>query len=443
MIERDRIFELAASLVDRSPADDTEVFFHEDEHNLTRFANNTIHQNVSVTNAEVLVRVAFGKKVGVACTNVLDGAHRALDEACAIARVSEDSSDYAGLPGPVPATEPASFDEATASCDAAERARRVAVVVDEAKKVEALAAGALSTGAGQSALVNSNGVRVHHRGTEANLNMVMMKGGGSGTTVRLGWKLSAIDEREAAAQTAERAVKTDNPRDVEPGEYPVVLEPQAVAVLVKFLAYVGFGGKAYHEKRSFMWGKMGFAVTGPLITIVDDGLDPAGIPMPFDYEGVPKKRVVLLRKGVAAGVCHDTASAALEHTESTGHALPANSSFGPMPLNLAMEPGDADLDALVRSTAKGLLVCNFHYTNVAERMRAVLTGMTRFGVFLIRDGEIAHPVKNLRWTQSVLDAFDAVSAVGADRQLVSGFGGGMLVPALKCDAFNFTGKTEF
>ena len=439
MTEREEIFELADRLIGDSPADDTEVFCHEGEGNLTRFANNTIHQNVSVTNAEVLIRVAFGKKVGVASSNTLADAGRALEQACEIARVSDDSADYVGLPEPQPVEELDTFDEQTAACDAMARAERVKNVVEEAKAVGAVAAGALSTGAGLSAVVNSRGVRVAHAGTRARLNIVMMREGGSGTTQRLGWKLSDIDEVSAAKQVAERAVKTCSPRDVEPGEYAVVLEPQAVGVLVTYLAYVGFGGKAYHEKRSFLSGKLGLRVTGPLITITDDGLDPAGIPMPFDYEGVPKKKVVLIKKGVAAGVCYDTATAAAERTESTGHALPSSSAMGPFPLNLFMDAGDATLEQMISSTAKGLLVCNFHYANVAERMRTVVTGMTRFGVFLLRDGQIVHPVKNLRFTQSVLEAFDTASALTSNRQLLSS----MLVPGMKCDSFRFTGKTEF
>ncbi len=439
MIDREEIFELAGRLIEDSPADDTEIFFHDGESNLTRFANNTIHQNVSVTNASVLIRVAFGKKVGVASSNTLSDAGRALEQACEIARVSEDSADYVGLPEPQPIEELDTFDEETASCGSMARAGRVKNVVEEAKAVGAVAAGALSTGTGLSAVVNSKGVRVAHVGTRARLNVVMMKEGGSGTTERLGWRLSDIDEVSAAKHVAERAVKTCEPQDIEPGEYAVVLEPQAVGVLVTYLAYVGFGGKAYHEKRSFMSGKLGLRVTGPLITITDDGLDPAGIPMPFDYEGVPKKKVVLIKKGVAAGVCYDTATAAAERTESTGHALPSSSSMGPFPLNLFMDAGDSTVEEMISSTARGLLVCNFHYANVAEPMKTVLTGMTRFGVFAIQDGQITHPVKNLRFTQSVLDAFDAASALTSERQLV----GGMLVPAMKCDSFNFTGKTEF
>ncbi len=443
MIPKDAALELAAKLIKASPADETEVFFSESDSHLTRFANNTIHQNVSVINAQTLIRVAFGRKVGVASSNTLAGATRALEEACAIARVSGESADFAGLPGPLSAKAVNAFDDGTAGCDAAGRAARVKHVVDEAKRVGATAAGAFSTEAYQTAVVNSKGVRAWRRGTEAQLNVVMMKGGGSGTALRLGWKLADVDERETARLVAERTVKTDNPRDIEPGDYAVVLEPHAVAVLVRFLAFLGFNGKAYHEKRSFMAGKMGKKITGDLITLVDDGLDPAGMPMPFDYEGVPKQRVTFVDKGVATGMCYDTAVAAAEKTKSTGHALPASSHFGPVPLNLQMAPGASRLDEMIASTPKGLLVCNFHYANVAEPMKTVVTGMTRFGLFLIEGGRVVAPVKNLRFTQSVLDAFASATALTRDRLLSEGMGGGMLVPGMKCESFRFSGKTEF
>jgi len=443
MIEKEKIFDLAGSLIKASPADDTEVYFREGNYHLTRFANNTIHQNVSVTDATVLLRVAFGRKVGVASCNRLEDARRALDEACGIARVSADSTTYAGLPGPVRVTEVNAFDDATAGCDAKSRAERVKIVVDEAKRAGATAAGALSTSSDQTAVVNSKGVAVHHRGTEADLNIVMMKGGGSGTAARMAWKLSDIDERAAAKAVADRAVKTDRPQDIEPGEYAVVLEPEAVGVLMRFLAYAGFNGKAYHEKRCFMSGKLGQKVTGPLITVVDDGLDPSGIPIPFDAEGVPKKKVVFIEKGVAKGMCHDTSTAAAERTQSTGHALTANQSFGPVPVNLFLSPGNSSLERMIAATARGLLVSRFHYANIAERMKVVVTGMTRFGVFLVRDGKIAYPVKNMRFTQNVLEAFESASALTAERQMMEGLGGAMLVPGMKCESFRFTGKTEF
>jgi predicted Zn-dependent protease len=443
MITKEKVFDLASRLIQASPADDTEVFFHEGESNLTRFANNTIHQNVSITNAEVVVRVAFGKKVGVASSNTLETAKNALDEACRIARVSEDSPTYAGMPAPLPVKHIHAFDDAAAGCDAAGRAARVKNVVEEAKRVGAIAAGAYSTNINQVAVANSKGIQVHHSGTDVNLNIVMMKGGGSGTAFGMGWRLSDVDEVSAAKMVASRTLATDKPRDIEPGEYAVVLEPQAVAVLARFLAYLGFNGKAYQEKRSFMSGKMGARVTGELITLVDDGLDPAGMPLPFDFEGVPKTRVVFIDKGVATGMCYDTATAAAGHTQSTGHALPGGSTYGPLPLNLAMAPGDSSLEKMIESTAKGLLVCNFHYANVAEPMKTVVTGMTRFGLFLIEDGRVVCPVKNLRFTQNVLEAFASATALTSRREPAEGPGGMMLVPGMKCTSFNFSGKTEF
>ena len=158
MIPKDTAIELAAKLVKASPADETEVFFQDGDSSLTRFANNTIHQNVTVTNAQVLLRVAFGKKLGVAASNSLTDAKRALDEACAIARVSGESADFAGLPKHRLAKEVNAFDDATAGCDAAGRAERVKHVVDEAKRVGAVAAGAYSTEASQTVVVNSKGV---------------------------------------------------------------------------------------------------------------------------------------------------------------------------------------------------------------------------------------------------------------------------------------------
>jgi predicted Zn-dependent protease len=153
--------------------------------------------------------------------------------------------------------------------------------------------------------------------------------------------------------------------------------------------------------------------------------------------------VVFIERGVATGMCYDTSTAAAEHTQSTGHALTSNQSFGPIPMNLFLAPGDSSLERMIASTTKGLLVSKFHYANIAEPMKVVVTGMTRFGLFLVRDGKIAHPVKNMRFTQNVLEAFESASALTAERQMMEGLGGAMLVPGMKCESFRFTGKTEF
>jgi predicted Zn-dependent protease len=182
------------------------------------------------------------------------------------------------------------------------------------------------------------------------------------------------------------------------------------------------------------------------VTIYDDGFDPEGLQVPFDFEGVPKNRVTFFEKGLAREVTYDSFTAGREGKASTGHALIAPNTAGPIPINLFMEEGVSSLEAMIRSTRKGIYVTRFHYTNVVEPMKAVITGMTRDGTFLIEEGEIKRPIKNLRFTESILRALSRVSAISKDRRVCSEgtvysrrFVTGTVVPAIKVDGFNFSG----
>ena len=165
--------------------------------------------------------------------------------------------------------------------------------------------------------------------------------------------------------------------------------------------------------------------------------------MPFDFEGVPKQRVDFFAGGVATGVVYDSYTAGLEGKRSTGHGLPAPNTFGPFPMNIFMAPGEATKDEMLASTERGLWITRFHYVNILHPLRAVLTGMTRDGTFLIENGELARPVKNLRFTQNILEALSRVEMIGREAKLEKAWVGGNLVPALKISAFEFTGATEF
>ncbi|MGH2728229.1 MAG: metallopeptidase TldD-related protein, partial [Actinomycetota bacterium] len=144
----------------------------------------------------------------------------------------------------------------------------------------------------------------------------------------------------------------------------------------------------------------------------------------------------------AKGVVWDRTSAAKGGVSSTGHALPPPNPYGPIPLNLRMEPGRSTVEEMVASTERGLLVTRFHYSNVVNEKETVLTGMTRDGTFMITDGRIAHGVKNLRYTQNALEALSNVDAVG-DRTEISTelFFGGSRAPALKIRDFKFSSAT--
>jgi predicted Zn-dependent protease len=268
----------------------------------------------------------------------------------------------------------------------------------------------------------------------------------AGYAAALALEFDALDFEGLGREAVEKALRSREPRALEPGRYTVILEPYAVQDFVQMMGYTGFSALALQEGRSFMTGKLGEQIVDGGVRIWDDGLDPAGIPWPFDFEGVPKERVDLIVDGVARGVVYDTYRAAQEAGKaSTGHALLAPNRLGPFPLNVFFGTGDATLEEMIASTERGIYVTRFHYTRPVEPKEVVITGMTRDGTFLIENGEIAYPVKNLRFTQSYVEALNHVEGIGRDARLLPGMVGiaRESVPALKLGAFNFTGATEF
>jgi predicted Zn-dependent protease len=266
---------------------------------------------------------------------------------------------------------------------------------------------------------------------------------GSGFAETFAGSADAIDPASVGERAADKAVRSQRPAPLDPGTYPVVLEPSAVATLAGFLAYVGFGGRAYLENRSCFSGKRGEQVAAPAISIWDDGADPRTLGAPFDFEGVPRQRVDLVKDGVFLDAVYDLRTAKQAGRASTGHGLPHPNPEGPFPLNLFVAEGDATVDDMVRATDRGVLVTRFHYSNVVNPLESSITGMTRDGTFLIERGEIVGPVLNFRFTQSIVDALSAVSMVGRHAELASEFSfSASRVPALRIDAFHFSGRSD-
>jgi PmbA protein len=249
-----------------------------------------------------------------------------------------------------------------------------------------------------------------------------------------------IDAAALGKEAADKAQASRNPKPVDPGDWPVILEPYAVVDLLDMLGYLGFSALAVQEDRSFF--EAGKKIGSELVTIVDDGTDPQGMPAAFDYEGVGKQPVTLVDHGVCREVVYDAETAAKAGRRSTGHGLPAPNPYGPFPLNQLMSAGDASREQLLAGLDRGLIVTRFHYTNPVHPKLAMVTGMTRDGTFLVEHGEIVGPVKNLRFTQSYLQAIAGVEAVTAERRLLRGFLGSVVVPAVRISAFTFTGATE-
>jgi len=427
-------------------ASEAEVLVTGDDSYLTRFANSEIHQNVAETNRSVNLRFVDGRRIAVLSSGRTDdeGLRSLVERAAAIAKTVEELEDWAGLPGPAdgstvrPAT---TWAAPTADATPELRAEGVRAVIAAADDAGVVAYGSFSTGEDSIAVANSAGIRSAERRSSAQLITVSMSpGGGNGYAEMVAMDASTIDAAAIGREAAAKARASDNAVGLAPGDYPVVLEEYAVVDITDMLGYLGFSALAVQEGRSFV--EPGKRIGSNLVTIVDDGADTAGLPMSFDYEGVGKERVVMVENGICRGVVYDSQTAARDGRRSTGHGLPAPNPYGPFPLNTVMSTGTTSREDLIAGLDRGLLVTRFHYTNPVHPKLAIITGMTRDGTFLVEDGKIVGPVRNLRYTQSYLDALSGVSAVSSTRKTIKGFLGGAVIPAVRIDAWTFTGATE-
>ncbi|NPA30925.1 MAG: TldD/PmbA family protein [Chloroflexi bacterium] len=425
-----------------------EVHLHYHERGLTRFTRNGIHQHVhdSDGQAQVVLYDAEGR-MGAVTTNRLDdaGLEAAVARAAELVRLAAPDPDFPGLTEPQTYPEAPGWDEATANLTPQARAQAVQRIVAHAQAQDLQAAGALSSQARGRFLANSRGLEAYTQGTAAEAIVVMQAdedAWGRAQDASVAW--AGLDLDALAAEAADLAARGRDPRPIEPGEYPVVLAPYAVADLLNMLNFHGLSARAVQEGRSWLNGRLGQRVMDPRVHIWDDPLSPATLPLPFDGEGVPKARLDIVRAGVPLTPVYDRRSAAQEGRASTGHGLPPGMrDFGALAGHLFLGSGDASGEALLRAIGRGLFVNRFWYTRLVHPRDCVITGMTRDGVFWVEDGELAYPVKNLRFTQSYVTALAEVLAIGAATRLVTaGFGwGGTRAPALALPAFRFTGRT--
>jgi PmbA protein len=428
-----------------SQADQTEVVIFAPNSALTRFANNYIHQNVEQSDADVRMRAVVGKKIGVASSNDLsdEGLRAVVERALTLARHQKENPDFLSLPEPRPVPHADAYVERTARTGPEEGAAVVAQVGDAAPRAGLVAAGAFRTATAEFAVANSLGVSAYHRDTLADINTVIMSETGSGHAERVSTDVGEIEGEEVAREAVDKALRNVRQVELAPGEYDVVFQEYAVTDIIDFFMYLSFGAQAYQEKRSFMSGRIGERVMGENISIWDDGLSPEGVPNPFDFEGVPKRKVTFVEQGIAREVVWDSYTAGKEGRESTGHALPSGNTFGPVPSNMFLGTGDATIDEMVASTKRGVFVSRFWYTRPVHPLNVVVTGMTRDGTFLIEDGKITSPIKNLRFTQSYLEAMSHVEAIGKTSMRCKAIIGVSRVPALKIRGWTFTGVSEY
>jgi predicted Zn-dependent protease len=441
-MDQQQALDLCDIVLQASRADQTEVALSAGADALTRFANNAIHQNVAEDGVSATVRAVVDQRLGVASgTDISAEGLRALgDAAYHLALVSAADEDFVSLPAPLPCAGETDFaDAATGECGPEQRAAAVAEAIAIAEGGGYTASGAFTTGVTDIAIANSLGVASWQRRSMAEMSLVVSGGGGSGYARTSSSAVGDISGASLGRVATEKCAASQNPQTLEPGEYTVILEAEAVADMVMMLSMYGMGAMALQEGRSFMSGRIGEQICGENISIWDDGHDPRGHRLACDFEGLPKQRVNLITKGVAENVVWDSYTAHKEGRQSTGHGLPAPNSWGPVPINVFVGAGDSSVSDMIAQTERGVLVTRFHYTNMIHPIKAVLTGMTRDGTFLIEGGQIAGAIKNMRFTQSILEALSCVSLISQEGKLTDY----VWAPAMRVDGFTFSSGTEF
>ena len=297
-----------------------------------------------------------------------------------------------------------------------------------------------------TAIASGAGVAAADRVTDAFMKVTAIAASGrSGYSERTAVAAGDLDGAAIARSAAAKATVPGEPVRLEPGDYPVVLEADAVGNLIDWLGYMACNGLAYAEGRSAFCDRLGQRVAAARINLSDSPRFMRTLPRAFDAEGVPKAPMPLIQDGVAHGVAHDTRSAALVGTESSGHAL-APGMGEPIPTNLVLIGGGAlDEDELCRPIERGIYVTRLWYTNPVRPKETLLTGVTRDGTFLIEDGKVTRPVEDMRFTDSVLGILDRCEELGSKPRLVSEgefygrrFANGVVCPPLRASAMRFT-----
>ena len=421
-----------------------------------RFANGRIHQPHFARGTQVSYRVADGRRLGTATGGDLTA--RGLAElrarAAALARIAPDEPKFPGFTNGGPRRiAPVAYSSATAATSP-EAATRVAEAILSAAAADAPGgriAGVVNVGHEELVVANSAGRYRTDRTSVSQASVLIdhpdREPPVSGWSEGAHWNLARLDPARLGREAADRIARSE-PRAVPPGSYRVVLRGPAMAEAISFLGHLGFSGHGEVEGWSCLRRLRGKRVAGSAVHLVDDPRSNDTIPQSIDYEGTPTRRTVLIDHGIAGDVVTDLVTAGRLGRRPTGHAPPPESpwgEYGPHPSHLLLAGGDASEEELVRTTRNGLLVTRFHYVRVVDPGRGIITGMTRDGTFRIERGEITTPVRNLRFTESVVSLLRGIVALGKERRIYSDEQGGAAwtVPSAAVRAFRFTSATLF
>ncbi len=444
MLNKETAYKIIDFVVEEAKGYDARVIVRGGTEALTRIANSEIHQNVEVTSLAVTIVITQGKKRSQISTDLYtpQGLREGVQEAIANLDFLPEGEEQPPLVEAPAEIESLDADPALEQQFSRENRARMLGEAMATLEETYKAYGALTYDTHLIAVGNSRGIKRLATGNGVAFSALVASGqGGSGYADDRSHKAAELDIRGTFTRAYQKAKLNQNPQELEPGAYTVILEPLAVGNILTYLSYLGFSTRSVQNQASFLTGKLGEKVFGDNISIKDDFSDPNTMTLPFDFEGAPRRQVTIIDKGVAKSLTYDMASAKKDGVETTGHSVNLPH-LGGLPLNLVMTGGDQHLDEMIAGTRDGLLVTRFHYMNPTNPRSAQLTALTRDGLFRIKEGKLAGAVKNLRFTESMLEALNNVEALSRERQRTEFFFGNYFVPALKINNFHFTGKSS-
>ena len=433
---RDEARALIERAVKLSKADEIQVNVSSGDEKNVRFADNRITTSGSSSDTSLRVYSAFGKKHAVATSNDVspEGIERVVRQSEALARLAPENPEAMPLLGSqsYPAVD-AHF-ASTARATAEMRAAAAAAAIDAAKKAgDVTAAGILVTTSGSNAVGNNKGLFAWRESTSADFSTTVRANDGTGS----GWgganhpDWTKLDFKAASNTATTKARLSRNPTAIEPGQYTVILEPQAAGDLVSLLGNA-FDARPADEGRSVFsktggGTRVGEKIVDERVTFLSDPADPQLLGSPFDNDGLPVGRQVWVENGVLKTLGYSRYWAQRQNRAPTGNAG-----------SLKMVGTDQTTEQLIASTERGVLVTRFWYIRPVNARTLLYTGLTRDGTFLIENGRIARSIRNMRFNESPLFMLNKLDAIGRPIRL----GDGLVMPALKVRDFTFSSLSD-
>ncbi|MDR3720911.1 MAG: TldD/PmbA family protein [Candidatus Acidoferrales bacterium] len=435
---------IGAKILKLSEADETEVDVSAATDALTRFANNTIHQNVAEHTLGISVRAVVDGRTARSSTNKTydESLRRVVASAVTLARHQPENPDLLPLLGKQKYQKVSRYFSATAETTPQDRARAVTRVCKMADKNKQTTAGIFASGSLNSVMANSKGLFASHRQTRSEFSVTILEEHSSGWAKSNSPDIRKLDPEELAERAARTAAGSRAPREIPAGRYTTILRPSAVLDLVGFLFY-DFAGTAVLDKRSCLTGRMGKKLFGDNITIWDDAYHPLQSGAPYDGEGLPRQKVLLVDRGVPKNLVYSRATAKKMKAKPTGHGFSLPNEYGEAPMNLVLSGGDKSTEEMIRTTERGILVTRLWYIREVDPYQKILTGMTRDGTFLIENGNVSGGVRNFRFNQSIIEMLSNVEMMGPAVRAAGEESFEMVVPTMKVRDFHFSEVTKF